>query len=172
MAATAAEPRSGLFTAPAPIRSLFKAFPLHVSPADALPQRSPDASRPRLHVFSRDAADARAGRPSYNPSCLKWQTLLRIAAVDVDIVPSNNHASPSGSLPFLIPAGKTAQTVPLTGTKLLQYARENAGDKLRENEPAQLEAYQALLAQKIRPAWVRPPLTTTKKSFMIPPGPN
>ncbi|KEY68938.1 hypothetical protein S7711_04604 [Stachybotrys chartarum IBT 7711] len=153
------EPR-GWFAVPAPVRELFKVFPLHILPAAALPQRSPDCSRPRLHVFARGDDDARAGRPSFNPACLKWQTLLRVARVDVDLVPSNNHASPSGALPFLLPARRDDAAAPargpacLTGNKLLQYAREHAPHKIREDEPVRLEAYQALLAQHIRPAWL------------------
>jgi metaxin len=78
-AATPSEPR-GLFAVPAPVRELFKLFPLHVYPAEPLPARTvvPDAvessslPRPRLFVFSNEV-DALNGRPSYNPSCLKWQ---------------------------------------------------------------------------------------------------
>lgn len=72
MATTSSSP--GLFSAPAPIRSLFQSFPLAVHPAEPLPARSPDvdALLPRLYVFAHDA-DAARGLPSYNPSCLKWQ---------------------------------------------------------------------------------------------------
>jgi hypothetical protein len=153
----AVEPR-GLFAVPAPVRDLFKRFPLHVAPADALPVRSPDchpSSRPRLYVFASDE-DARRGRPSFNPSCLKWQTLLRIAKVDVELVSSSNHASPSGALPFLLPPPPSSlkPAVPLTGSKLHRYAISHGASKLQEDEPSRLEAYQALLVNKIRPAWV------------------
>ncbi|KAH7325956.1 hypothetical protein B0I35DRAFT_405281 [Stachybotrys elegans] len=153
----AVEPR-GLFAVPAPVRDLFKRFPLHVSPADALPVRSPDchpASSPRLYVFASED-DARHGRPSFNPSCLKWQTLLRIARVHVELVSSSNHASPSGALPFLLPPPPShlKPAVPLTGSKLHQYAISHGASKLQEDEPARLEAYQALLVNKIRPAWL------------------
>ena len=110
--------------------------------------------------------DARHGRPSFNPSCLKWQTLLRIAGVEVELVPSNNHASPSGALPFLIPpTSPTSPTsrasVPLTGAKILKYAQGNASNPLPEVSSPRVEAYQALLTQNLRPAWVRIPRPQT-----------
>jgi metaxin len=161
-AATPSEPR-GLFAVPAPVRELFKLFPLHVYPAEPLPARTvvPDAvessslPRPRLFVFSNEV-DALNGRPSYNPSCLKWQTLLRIVGVDVELVPSNNHASPSGALPFLLPPSPSSYSspAPLTGTGIGRYARDHAPDKLRDESHPRLEAYQALLTQNVRPAWL------------------
>jgi metaxin len=144
------EPR-GWFAVPAPVRDLFKSFPLHVYPPEPLPLRAAaETARPRLFVFS-SPADARAGLPSFNPSCLKWQTLLRIAGVDVELVPSNNHASPSGALPFLL-----SQTLPspLTGSRIGQYAKKVAPEALKDQPHARLDAYQALLTQSVRPAWL------------------
>lgn len=64
---------SDLFSVPAPFKALFESVPVITYPPNALPQRSPKSSRiPRLYVFST-VADAAAGRPSFNPSCLKWQ---------------------------------------------------------------------------------------------------
>ncbi|KAI9167713.1 Metaxin-1 [Paramyrothecium foliicola] len=162
-AASPAEPR-GFFAVPAPVRELFKLFPLHVYPAEPLPLRaadlaSPSSQRPRLFVFS-NAVDARDGRPSYNPSCLKWQcttqTILRVAGVDVELVPSNNHASPSGALPFLLPSSPTsyAAVSPLTSSKIGRYAQDHAQDRLRDESHPRLQAYQSLLTQNIRPAWL------------------
>lgn len=67
--------RSGWFAVPAPVRELFKLFPLTTLPADPLPERAPERTRPRprLYVFARTEEDARSGRPSFNPQCLKWQ---------------------------------------------------------------------------------------------------
>ena len=140
------------FAVPAPVRALFKLFPLHVYDPEPLPYRAPDPLRPRpaLYVFTDE--HAAAGRPSFNPSCLKWQTILRIAGVDVDLVLSNNHASPSGALPFLLPPGPTAR--PLTGDKILQYARQHASQDLPDVTSHRVEAYESLLTQSIRPAWV------------------
>lgn len=83
------------------------------------------------------------------------QTFLRIAGVDVDLVPSNNHASPSGALPFLLPPSSTSRpSVPLTGAKIHTYARDNASHAIPDISTPRLEAYEALLTQSLRPAWV------------------
>jgi metaxin len=64
---------TNFFSVPAPFKALFDRVPVLTYPPNALPQRSPKSSRiPRLYVFITDA-DAAAGRPSFNPSCLKWQ---------------------------------------------------------------------------------------------------
>ena len=64
---------SNFFSVPAPFKALFESVPVITYTPNALPQRSPKSSRiPSLYVFSTDA-DAAAGRPSFNPSCLKWQ---------------------------------------------------------------------------------------------------
>ncbi|KAM0198233.1 hypothetical protein ACHAPA_009094 [Fusarium lateritium] len=142
------------FAVPRPIQYLFNHFPLHVYGPEGLPVRSPASvrQRPALYVFVADE-DALLGRPSYNPSCLKWQTVLKIAGVEFDIVPSNNHASPSGALPFLLPSSSQTSK-PLTGEKIHKYALEHAARKLPKISSPRLEAYQALLTQNIRPAWL------------------
>lgn len=168
---------------PTPIRRLFKLFPLVTYPPTPLPCRSPTAGaatttmtsssgqRPQLYIFSSEE-DARFGRPSYNPACLKWQTLLRIAGVDVDLTPSSNHASPSGSLPFLLipapadaavgtteeksgsPAGTGVASVVPAGNGMLGFAKDRTGFEVPSVPEHKLEAYKALVAQAIRPAWV------------------
>ncbi|KAM0254116.1 hypothetical protein ACHAP5_000102 [Fusarium lateritium] len=142
------------FAVPRPIQYLFNHFPLHVYGPEDLPVRSPASvrQRPALYVFVADE-DALLGKPSYNPSCLKWQTVLKIAGVEFDIVPSNNHASPSGALPFLLPSSSQTSK-PLTGEKIHEYALEHAARKLPKISSPRLEAYQALLTQNIRPAWL------------------
>ncbi len=67
--------RPGWFAVPAPVRELFKIFPLTTLPAESLPERAPERARvrPSLYVFARTLEDARSGRPSFNPQCLKWQ---------------------------------------------------------------------------------------------------
>ncbi|GAB0137931.1 hypothetical protein EsDP_00006182 [Epichloe bromicola] len=156
-------PNASLFAAPRPIRQLFKLFPLQVREAEPLPARSPDRPRARaeLHVFSTDD-DAARGLPSYNPACLKWQTLLRIAGLQTDLVPSNNHASPSGALPFLLLPSSSSDSrpddIPLAGDRIAQYAREQhpslAWPDERPLAVARQQAYASLLAQNIRPAWL------------------
>jgi hypothetical protein len=62
-----------LFSIPTPLKRLFDLVPVVVYPPNQLPQRAPKSSRvPSLYIFST-AQDAAAGRPSFNPSCLKWQ---------------------------------------------------------------------------------------------------
>lgn len=164
------EPASrGWLAVPAPLRSLFKIFPLRIYDPEALPYRCPDPSlpRPTLYVFTLDNGDGGGGsiddRLSFNPSCLKWQALLRIAGVDVELVPSNNHASPSGALPFLLPADGS-QALPLTGDKILEYAQSHSSYELPIVPNHRLDVYRALITQSIRPAWVRPQFYTPLKS--------
>ncbi|VUC37357.1 unnamed protein product [Clonostachys rosea] len=161
---------------PAPVRDLFKLFPLRVYAAEELPSRAPHPTRPRpsLYVF---ALDGDCARPSFNPSCLKWQTFLRIAGVDVDLIPSNNHASPSGALPFLLPSSTNSRSSPpLTGGKIEKYAQENATRKIPTIESNRLEAYRSLITQSIRPAWlyslyIDPSNASLLKKLYIPPSP-
>lgn len=82
--------------------------------------------------------------------------MLRIAGIDVDLVPSNNHASPSGALPFLLPpSSPSSKSSPLTGARIHKYVRDHALDEIFNVSSPRLEAYQSLLTQNIRPAWVR-----------------
>ncbi|KAH6968497.1 hypothetical protein DER45DRAFT_607238 [Fusarium avenaceum] len=155
MTSTVEPPQSNRwFAVPRPIQYLFNHFPLHVYGPEDLPVRSPASvrQRPALYVFVAEE-DAVLGRPSYNPSCLKWQTVLKIAGVEFDIVPSNNHASPSGALPFLLPSSSQTPK-PLAGQKIHKYALEHAARELPKISSPRLEAYQALLTQNIRPAWL------------------
>ncbi|KAJ4146070.1 hypothetical protein LMH87_004900 [Akanthomyces muscarius] len=151
----AAASSPGLLSAPTAIRSLFKSFPLAVHPAEALPARvaDTDSTLPRLYVFTHER-DAVLGLPSYNPSCLKWQTILKIANIDFQLVPSSNHASPSGALPFLILPSSTPTAVPLTGEKIARFAKEHAPSVNLDDPSPRIDAYQALIAHSVRPAWL------------------
>ncbi|KAI3542546.1 hypothetical protein CABS01_01910 [Colletotrichum abscissum] len=173
-------PRSW-FAVPAPVAALFRRFPLAVYPANDLPLRSPSrGDTPTLYVFIADD-DAPRGRPSFNPSCLKWQvrfdvfllfpgdmpaTFLKIAGVDFHIAPSTNHASPSGALPYLLPPSPLR---PIAGpSKLESYALENTTLKRlpvlsssfsTSSAPdaelkAREQAYQSLLDHRLRAAWL------------------
>ncbi|KAI0134758.1 putative mitochondrial outer membrane protein [Xylariales sp. AK1849] len=150
-------PRSDWFTIPAPLARLFKRFPLVTYPANDLPSRSPSARHlPTLYVFVSDEDD-REGGPSFNPSCLKWQTFLKLAGVQFQIVPSSNHASPTGALPFLIPpstAGDADSQVPIPSNKLEQWALDQRSEKVPDVPSLRLEAYQSLLDHRIRNAWL------------------
>lgn len=193
MATATPQSSQGWFSAPAPIRTLFKSFPLRTYASEDLPARAPShtQSLPRLYIFSETDKDAELGRPSCNPTCLKWQvcfpdftqshflhsyiaenlcqidrltrrvqTILRIANIDVVLIPSSNHASPSGALPFLIPASSPQSTTPqapISSAKITRFIQETnprAPIDL-DNPSSKIDAYQALLANNIRPAWVR-----------------
>lgn len=61
------------FSIPRPLKSLFDHFPLVTYPPNDRPFRSPsERQRPTLYIFTT-TEDARLGRPSFNPTCLKWQ---------------------------------------------------------------------------------------------------
>lgn len=67
--------QDSIFSVPEPIKRLFDQFPLRVYSSNELPRRSPITNLKalnRLYVFST-TDEARSGRPSFNPVCLKWQ---------------------------------------------------------------------------------------------------
>ncbi|KAK4224554.1 hypothetical protein QBC38DRAFT_485194 [Podospora fimiseda] len=99
-----------LLQIPKPIQTLFNKFPLVTYPSNDLPLRTQllnSSSLPTLYIFTTEP-DALANLPSFNPTCLKWQTLLRLTRTPHRVLPSTNHASPTGSLPFLLPADSTS----------------------------------------------------------------
>ncbi|KAK8098490.1 mitochondrial outer membrane protein [Apiospora kogelbergensis] len=150
-------PRSDWFTIPEPLRLVFKRFPLVTYAPNELPVRSPsNRELPVLYVFASDQ-DVLKGLPSYNPSCLKWQTFLKLAGVQFRIASSNNHASPTGALPFLIPSSSpsdAASQTPIPSNRLERFALEQGSEKLADAAGSKLDAYQALLDHRIRNAWL------------------
>ena len=81
---------ASIFAVPAPVRELFKRFPLHIYDAEPLPARAPSATRAlaQLYIFATDDA-ARTGLPSYNPTCLKWQVCLPVHPLA--LIPANKR---------------------------------------------------------------------------------
>ncbi|KAJ8121215.1 hypothetical protein O1611_g10159 [Lasiodiplodia mahajangana] len=148
---------SGWFTIPAPLARLFKKFPLLTYPPNELPARSPDIRDvPTLYVFISEA-DALKGLPSFNPSCLRWQTFLRLAGVDFCLRSSNNHGSPTGALPFLLPPSTPTNPrsqKPVPSNKLEQYGLDNGKHKLPKDIGSRLEVYESILDHRIRNAWL------------------
>lgn len=73
------------------------------------------------------------------------------------MVPSNNHASPNGALPFLLPAYSESESkknnVPVASNKLRKYAEEN-GRIPRETDSLKYAPYKSLLDDHIRKAWL------------------
>jgi metaxin len=62
-----------LFSIPPPLKRIFDKFPLVTYGPNELPLRAPRGREENvLHVFTSDE-DAANGKPSFNPSCLKWQ---------------------------------------------------------------------------------------------------
>ncbi len=82
--------------------------------------------------------------------------------VRFNCISSNNHASPSGALPFLLPATKTPASPaaePVPSSKLQRWAKTQVemGDRAETvDEPSDVhyEAYLSLLDLPIRRAWV------------------
>ena len=148
------------FAVPAPLKRLFSHFPLRTLPAPELPVRTaPHRDQHTLFSFTTVSA-ARRNEASFNPTCLKWQTYLKFLGVDFQTVPSTNHASPTGALPFLIPSlGNTTgsdtinQAPVVPSNRLQRWAREK-GLGREEPESMRYEAYMALLDHRIRRAWV------------------
>ncbi|KAL1864786.1 hypothetical protein VTK73DRAFT_5665 [Phialemonium thermophilum] len=172
------EPRSRWMPpVPGPLQRLFDHFPLTTYPANDLPCRSPGPSElPALYVFVSEEG-ATKGDPSFNPSCLKWQTLLKFAGVRFRLVSSTNHASPTGALPFLLPpaprppsssprkatpttaavTNPTTADRPVPSSSLLQYAIAHGTSPIPSPPPPlrlRHEAYQALLDGPVRAAWL------------------
>ncbi|KAK6089100.1 hypothetical protein SCUP234_00304 [Seiridium cupressi] len=144
---------SGWFDVPAPLARLFRRFPLVTYPPNELPIRSPSSRHlPTLYVFVSDH-DALRGWPSFNPSCLKWQ----LAGVQFRIVPSTNHASPTGALPFLVPSSTPSDAdsqIPVPSNRLERYALDHGADKVPDIDSLRVDAYQSLLDHRIRNAWL------------------
>lgn len=175
-----------IFSIPAPIKRVFNQFPLITYAENELPLRAPTPkSREEhvLHVFTT-ARDAQDGRPSYNPNCLKWQTYLLFCGLRFRTVPSSNHASPSGALPFLLPAipaqepderlssessPSTTRVQPSVGDAILssklkkwlasQQAKTTEAEsdrvKVVGDTDMRYEAYLSLIESSVRKAWVR-----------------
>ncbi|KAF2202782.1 hypothetical protein GQ43DRAFT_391394 [Delitschia confertaspora ATCC 74209] len=145
----------GIFTVPAPIKRLFDTFPLLTYPANALPLRAPQHyNQHALYIFATQDG-AVSGAPSYNPGCLKWQTYLKFCGVDVRLIPSNNHASPSGALPFILPHSQDPlkPADPVSAGKLQKWAM-SSGSAIEEPSDLRYEAYLSLLDHRIRRAWL------------------
>jgi metaxin len=86
------------------------------------------------------------------------QTFLKLAGVDHKIVSSNNNASPTGVLPFLLPGIKSNSSqddyLPIPSSGFVKYAKKQ-GRKVQEPQSMRYEAYQSLIDHRIRNAWVR-----------------
>ena len=69
-------------------------------------------------------------------------------------VPSNNHASPTGALPFILRTSPSdARQPPVPSNKIYKWVNSQTG---REEEPLgmRFDAYSSLLDHRIRAAWL------------------
>jgi len=143
------------FSLPTPIRALFDTFPLVTYDENSLPQRvSSSRNQTTLHIFTLAASSDNANL-SPNPACLKWQAYLLAKRIPFQTVSATNHASPSGALPFVLPAArsrKEPQPQAISSSKIQRWT-ENQGAP-EEKEDLRLEAYTSLIDQNIRNAWL------------------
>jgi hypothetical protein len=65
-----------MFAVPPIIKQVFAQFPLSTYTANALPTRSPTHRDQHTLYTWTSTQDARTNNPSFNPTCLKWQTYL------------------------------------------------------------------------------------------------
>ncbi|KAI4630395.1 hypothetical protein J4E80_001330 [Alternaria sp. BMP 0032] len=145
-----------LFSVPTPIKQLFDQFPLITYPVNDFPQRAPQHHDTHvLYVFTTDEGAIR-GAPSHNPACLKWQAYLKFSKIPFKVASANNHASPSGSLPFVIPSSPDPykRTQPVPSNKLQRWAMNNSEKAIEEPGDLRYEAYLSLLDHRIRRAWL------------------
>ncbi|KAI9870954.1 MAG: hypothetical protein M1830_003590 [Pleopsidium flavum] len=146
------------FKVPGPVRQLFDKFPLITYPPNQLPQRSPrDRENHTLYIFTTQS-EANNGDTSFNPSCLKWQAYLKFARVQFRTVPSTNHSSPTGSLPFLLASVSDVipsqeATLPTSSNRLQKWISEQ-GATPEEPSDIRYDAYLSLIDHRIRRAWL------------------
>jgi hypothetical protein len=150
--------KTSYFSIPAPLKRIFDNFPLITYPENESPLRAPKyRDQHVLHIFATQD-DARNGRPSFNPACLKWQTYLKFLDVNFKVVSSTNHASPSGILPFLLPATKASESAtpsPVPSNKLKRWlSAQKIIKDMEEHSDIRSDAYMSLLENLIRKAWV------------------
>ncbi|KIW28770.1 uncharacterized protein PV07_04644 [Cladophialophora immunda] len=139
---------------PLPLRRIFDRFPLVTYPANALPQRVPRHRHENiLCIFQSDEPSSRDG-PSFNPSCLKWQAYLKFHGIPLRTRPSNNHASPTGALPFLLPASRDASrpASPVPANRIVKWVISQGGKE--EAMQCRQDAYTALIDHALRSAWL------------------
>ncbi|KAF4552635.1 Glutathione S-transferase-like protein 6 [Elsinoe fawcettii] len=163
-ASTSRSPQSSwtdVFALPRPLREVFSKFPLTTYPANELPARSPShQGKHALYIFST-VEGAPNGEPSYNPTCLKWQTYMKLRGIDFTTIASNNHASPSGSLPFILPSPGTSQgnktssrPAPIPGNKIKRWVDDQLPSSTTPQSHMKEDIYLSLLDHRLRRAWL------------------
>ncbi|KAL2038174.1 hypothetical protein N7G274_009122 [Stereocaulon virgatum] len=131
------------FATPQPIKHLFDKFPLEIYSENELPQRTAYERDPHaLYVFTTNDG-ARAGAPSFNPGCLKWQAYLKFRNFPFITKSSNNHASPTGALPFLLPASSSSTSVeappsPVPSNRIQRWTRDVREKRIADSKSSNL----------------------------------
>ena len=86
------------------------------------------------------------------------QAYLNFCGIPVRTVPANNHASPTGVLPFLNPSmasGSTSSPQPIPSNKIMKWATEQKGTGVKETTTSmRYDAYVSLIDHRIRSAWL------------------
>ncbi|KAK4166628.1 hypothetical protein QBC43DRAFT_313037 [Cladorrhinum sp. PSN259] len=156
----------GTLQIPKPIQQLFNQFPLLTYPANDLPARTQaltHSTLPTLYIFTTDE-DAASGLPSFNPTCLKYQTLLRLTQTPHRTQPSTNHASPTGSLPFLI---QPQTSKPIASSQLITYISQNSPANTQIPLPSQKEEIYTTLLTPLRNAFLYTLYLDTKYTRLL-----
>ena len=82
------------------------------------------------------------------------QAYLKFVGIDFEITPSNNHASPTGALPFLLPVGPAGESGAIPSHKLQKWAIEQVHCEEEQQLNLRFEVYASLLDHRIRNAWI------------------
>jgi metaxin len=82
------------------------------------------------------------------------QAYLKFNNIDFRTAPSNNHASPTGALPFILPAMSPCclQNAPVPPNKILKWT--TARGRQEEAKTMRYETYSSLLDHRVRCAWL------------------
>ncbi|KAI5202715.1 hypothetical protein E4T38_05498 [Aureobasidium subglaciale] len=140
-----------MFAVPIVIKQVFAKFPLTSYTPNALPTRSP-THRDEHTLYTWTTTEGSATHNiSFNPTCLKWQTYLLFQGIAFRTRSSNNHASPSGSLPFLLPADSQN---PVASSKLEAWSHTNSTSKSSDIQTPRQDVYASLLDHAVRRAWL------------------
>ena len=80
---------------------------------------------------------------------------MKFRDIEFSTLPSNNHASPTGALPFILPSSDTAATslAPVPSSKILKWTTTQKPGNA-ETSDMRAEAYTSLLDHRIRSAWL------------------
>lgn len=98
------------------------------------------------------------------------QAYLNFSGLEYSTIPSSNHGSPSGILPFMQPAApaKESSTVPdaVPSNKLRKWANTQTSKATEESEDLRYEAYASLVNNALRKAWVCRPDQALRLEFL------